>query len=210
MSQNGGTPEGPIEIVIACQEKVWDGEWVPPELHCENDKAHEWVISIGGERLSTGGPVGPNGTAGSAQPAEAPAVASGATGGALTPGDGDGRVRIAGGMVVPLYVLILSLMGAAVSMTRRVPEYQRRTSMRRGDDGDGERLDRSHARERLVFQIMQVISAPLVALTAYHAFNPESRAAAVAVGFSAGFASEPILKAIRALVDKMNPAVEGR
>ena len=34
--------------------------------------------------------------------------------------------QINGGLVVPLYVVVLALFGGAISMTRRVPEYQRR------------------------------------------------------------------------------------
>ena len=34
--------------------------------------------------------------------------------------------EINGGLVVPLYVVVLALFGGAISMTRRVPEYQRR------------------------------------------------------------------------------------
>ena len=32
--------------------------------------------------------------------------------------------EINGGLVVPLYVVVLALFGGAISMTRRVPEYQ--------------------------------------------------------------------------------------
>jgi len=60
------------------------------------------------------------------------------------------------GLVVPLYVIVLSLMGSAVSMTRKVPEHQRRAL------DPKEPLTNAQAREYLVFQIMQVLSAPLI------------------------------------------------
>ncbi len=109
------------------------------------------------------------------------------------------RWRIQGGLVVPLYVIVLALMGSAVSMTRRVPEYQRRAFE------SHETLSNAQARENLVFQIMQVFSAPLIVMAAYYLFAPATRTTSVLVGFASGFASEPILLAIRSLADKLKP-----
>lgn len=106
---------------------------------------------------------------------------------------------IRGGVVVPLYVLVLALVGGAVSMTRRVPEYQRR-AMSAQDP-----FTNQEARESLVFQIMQVLSAPLIAITAYYIVNPTNLMSAVVLGFGSGFASEPILLMIRGLVEKLSP-----
>ena len=94
-------------------------------------------------------------------------------------------------------------MGSAVSMTRRVPEYQRRAF------GSHETLSNAQARENLVFQIMQVFSAPLIVMAAYYLFGPDTRTTSVLVGFASGFASEPILLAIRSLADKFKPAENG-
>ena len=102
--------------------------------------------------------------------------------------------------MVPLYFVVLSLMGAAVSMTRRVPEYQGQVVQ-----GAPRPITRNQAREYLVFQIMQVVSAPLIAITAYYSIEPGSRATSVALGFASGFASETVLLAIRALVEKLVP-----
>ena len=109
-------------------------------------------------------------------------------------------VRIRGGLVVPLYAIVLSLMGAAVSMTRRVPEFQRRLS-----PGDPEYITFDQAREGLVFQIMQVASAPLIAVTAYYVVDPGSRASTIALSFASGFSSETVLLLIRAILEKMRP-----
>src|SRR5262245_27444858 len=87
-------------------------------------------------------------------------------------------------------------------MTRRVPEYQRRAM----DAHDP--LTNDEAREYLVFQIMQLFTAPLLAVTAYYVFNPSTSQQTVVLGFASGFASEPILVMIRALVDKLKPAQE--
>lgn len=109
-------------------------------------------------------------------------------------------VPIKGGVVVPLYVVVLALMGAAVSMTRKVPEYQRRLSL-----GDPEYMNYDQARERLVFQIMQVASAPLIAITVYYIVSPGSRASTIALGFASGFSSETVLLIIRSFLEKMQP-----
>ena len=108
--------------------------------------------------------------------------------------------KISGGMLVPLYVIILALIGSAVSMTRRVPEYQGRAM----DLQDP--LTNVQARGFLVFQIMQVISAPLIAVTAYYIVKPTTPLTSVVLGFGSGFASEPILLMIRSLVEKLSPA----
>jgi hypothetical protein len=108
--------------------------------------------------------------------------------------------EINGGLVVPLYVVVLALFGGAISMTRRVPEYQRRAM----DSQDV--LTNAEARESLVFQIMQVFTAPLLAVTSYYIILPDTPLKSVVLGFGSGFASEPILLMIRALVDKLKPA----
>ncbi|HME21470.1 MAG TPA: hypothetical protein VKI44_09025 [Acetobacteraceae bacterium] len=156
------------------------GEGLPNDVKCgSNNDNYQWVINIGGVRDPF-----PQ-TAGRTAPSEAGAAP---------------LYQVRGGIVVPLYVVVLALFGSAVSMTRRVPEYQRRAM----DSQDS--LTNVDARENLVFQIMQVLSAPLIGITAYYVFAPSTRVAAVLVGFGSGFASEPILLMIRSLVEKLSPA----
>lgn len=107
---------------------------------------------------------------------------------------------IQGGLVIPLYVVVLSLMGASVSMTRRVPEYQRRLSPK-----DPDFMSYDQAREALVFQVMQVFSAPLIAVTMYYLIEPGSRATTILLAFASGFSSETILLFIRAFLEKIKP-----
>ncbi|MBI3248391.1 MAG: hypothetical protein HYZ50_17965 [Deltaproteobacteria bacterium] len=186
---------GPVNILQGCAD-AWsaDGEQtqeVPKEIRCgevdqEGRQAHQWLINIGGK-------VG--------------------TSVLLTDDSSDAQTcktrneeyrydhwHVQGGLVIPLYVVVLALMGSAVSMTRRVPEYQRDAF------GLHETLSNAKARENLVFQIMQVFSAPLVVTAAYYLFKPDSRTTTVLLGFASGFASEPILLAIRGLADKLKPA----
>src|SRR5208283_2026673 len=67
----------------------------------------------------------------------------------------------------------------------------------------------SMVREELLFQVLQVLSAPLIAITAYNAIMPNSRATSVALGFVSGFSSESVLLAIRSVADKIKPASDG-
>ncbi len=159
----------------------------------------------------------------------------------------ENNVIVTGGLVVPLYVVVLALMGAAVSMTRRVPEYQRaiRSINRHSDYDDknnnsdnskqieGKEENKAEEKEEkksekaethnkyllkeadkytqtrslLVFQIMQVFSAPLIALTAYFIVSPEGTAASIVIAFLAGFASETILLLLRNFSDRVIKAV---
>jgi hypothetical protein len=97
---------------------------------------------------------------------------------------------------------MLAIMGAGVSMARRVPEIQRSVQL---PSGDKDSLSPTLAREQLLFQVLQVGSAPLIAITAYNALTPSSRAVSVALAFVSGFSSESVLNAIRALADKLGP-----
>lgn len=149
-----------------------DDRTIPPkELRC-GMQTDQWVVNIGGTVLDS-----------------------------EKDAKGYRTVSIRGGLVIPLYAVVLALMGAAVSMTRRVPEFQRRIS-----PGDAEFITFDRAREGLVFQIMQVISAPLIAVTAYYLVNPESRASTIVLSFAAGFSSETVLLLIRAILEKLKPA----
>ena len=153
-----------------------DDRFVPKELRCDAN-TDQWVVNIGGAILRRA-------------PEEAAPLRV---------------VQITGGLVVPLYAIVLSLMGAVVSMTRRVPEYQRRVS-----PGDADSISYDKAREALVFQIMQVTSAPLIALTVYYLVDPGSRSSTIVLSFAAGFSSETVLLVIRAMLEKLQPAPAGQ
>ena len=175
--------ESPVGIVLGCAKPLKeDPKSGPKELKCQND-TDQWLINIGGA-IDSGFDLqkGKGAKAGEASL------------------DRPSRVALSGGLIVPLYFVVLSLMGAAVSMTRRVPEYQGRVVQ-----GAQRQMTGDQAREYLVFQIMQVISAPLIAITAYHLIEPGTRATSVTLGFVSGFASETVLLVIRALVEKVEP-----
>ena len=64
----------------------------------------------------------------------------------------------------------------------------------------------AYTREYLIFQIVQFISAPFIAVVAYYVVAPTAMSATVALAVAAGFSSEAILLMIRAAVDKIKPA----
>jgi hypothetical protein len=188
----------PVSLLRACVEPAGD---VPQGVACkskeqqENRDGYQWVLNIGGviagevKTCASQAPSCPNPASASAS-GQSPANAA----------QPQSIYMIHGGLVVPLYVIVLALMGGAVSMTRRVPEYQRRAM------SSQDALTNQQARESLVFQIMQVVSAPLIAVAAYYIVNPSNRLTSVVLGFGSGFASEPILLMIRGLVEKLSPA----
>jgi hypothetical protein len=192
--------EAPLGILRGCAAQSGQADWHPTEVVCGRGGT-QWVVRIGGTVTP------PEASAAAPQSSEKPVPPPAQGAGEAAPQSGQtpaappklGR-EITGGLVVPLYVIVLALVGGAISMTRRVPEYQRRAM----DSRDP--LTNAEAREYLVFQIMQVITAPLIAITAYYIFRPAAPLESVVVGFASGFASEPILVMIRALVDKLRPA----
>ncbi len=119
--------------------------------------------------------------------------------------DDKGACRVKGGIVVPLYFVILALMAGAISISRRVPEYQKRSAPIYVGTEKEPKLGIGTLREFLVFQIIQFVSAPLIAVVAFYFVPPTQKPYAVALGFTAGFASESILVMIRAVVDKVKP-----
>ncbi|MGE0258187.1 MAG: hypothetical protein AB7T18_05470 [Alphaproteobacteria bacterium] len=181
--------EAPLGVLRGCAQPI-GGNPPPKDVLCaETGKPdnYQWIVRIGGivDKWVASAPSETGQPPVTGQPA-------------VDAAEKKGLVR--GGLVVPLYVIVLALFGGAVSMTRRVPEYQRRAM----DSQDS--LTNVQARENLVFQIMQVVSAPLIAVTAYYIVNPDNAVTSVVLGFGSGFASEPILLMIRGLVEKISPA----
>jgi hypothetical protein len=116
--------------------------------------------------------------------------------------------RIHGGLVVPLYFVVLAIMGGIVSMMRKIPEIQKYVAIK-GQNIQGENLEGGlKAREKLIFQILQVLSAPMIAVTAFYQVNPNNLGSIVILGFVSGFASETILLMIRAGTDKMRKGLK--
>ena len=120
---------------------------------------------------------------------------------------GNAGFGVTGGLVVPFYLIVLSMVGAAISLTRRIPEYQKQAVKGYVGTKDAPYLPPRKLREYLVFQILQFISAPFLAVVAYFAIEPSTTTATVALAFAAGFSSETVLLWIRGVVDKVRPEV---
>lgn len=121
------------------------------------------------------------------------------------PGSSTNRAYITGGIVVPLPYVIIAMFGGAISLSRRVPEIQKRSEEYYISTGLDFKLQPGEVREQLAFQILQFISAPLIAITAYQVIEPERQATAVALAFMSGFGSETILLLIRGVVTGVQP-----
>ena len=122
----------------------------------------------------------------------------------------DGRaepwhVEVVGGLAVPFFVLVMSFIGGAVSLSRRIPEYQRRLNRAYTGTLEQCKMREFEVREAVVFQIMQLISAPFLAIATWYIISPSSLAAASILAFGTGFASETLLLIIRGLVNGIRP-----
>ncbi len=119
---------------------------------------------------------------------------------------------IVGGLVVPIYFVVVAVMGALVGMVRKLPEYQARNDQHY--DGDFEALvasgrggkaplQDSEIPEYVVFQMLQVASAVPIGIVAYSFARPNDIAVSAILAFFAGFSSEAILVAIRSVGDRL-------
>ena len=115
-------------------------------------------------------------------------------------------VEVHGGLAVPLFVVVLAFVGGAVSLSRRIPEYQRRSDPKYDPLPNEPRMAAHQARESVVFQIMQLVSAPFLALATWYIVSPTTIAAAAGLAFATGFLSEPLLLMIRGMVEGIRPA----
>ena len=112
---------------------------------------------------------------------------------------------VRGGLVVPFYLIVLSMIGAAISLTRRIPEYQKQAVPGYVGTRAAPYLSPPMLREYLVFQIIQFVSAPFLAAVAYFVMEPSTTQAIVGLAFAAGFTSETVLIWVRGIVEKMKP-----
>lgn len=113
--------------------------------------------------------------------------------------------QVSDGLLVPLYFIILALMGGSISLTRRLPELQKQVSVEHIATERQPKLTQFEYREYLIFQIVQFISAPFLAILAYYLVEPNNTTSSVALAFTAGFASETILLMIRSIANKITP-----
>lgn len=187
----------PLGVIKACVKVIGD-EQVPPEMDCKRQKS-QWVLNIGG-------------TVEEKYLKECDTISVECINRekrAHPERYSNNNTQITGGIVIPLYILVLAIMGAAVNMTRRVPEYQRQVALyQKKEEGTAEvhEISSEDAREFMVFQLMQVVSAPVIAITAYYIIVPQTPAVSIVLGVVSGFAAETVLVALRAFADKLMPS----
>lgn len=114
-------------------------------------------------------------------------------------------VEVSGGVAVPLFVVVLALIGGAVSISRRIPEFQRRNDPNYLPTPEEPAMPAFRVRESVVFQIMQLVSAPFLAIATLQVIEPNSLASASTLAFATGFFSETILYMIRGMVNGLKP-----
>jgi hypothetical protein len=160
--------------------------------------SYAWLISVGG----VSGEIVNRARSGAGQESN-PQAQEARTGKGKPDGSEVAAVRVQDGLVIPFYVILVSIMGAAVSLSRRLPEYQRQAAI---DDLQTDHLTLAVAKERVVFELMQLVSAPLIVVAAFAAVTPTSPGVAIVLAFATGFASESILCLIRGVTDGLKPA----
>ena len=99
----------------------------------------------------------------------------------------------------------MALMGGSISLTRRLPELQKQAGSEHIATEQQPKLSQYEFREHLIFQMVQFISAPFLAILAYYLIEPSNATNAVALAFIAGFASETILLMVRSVANKITP-----
>ena len=114
-------------------------------------------------------------------------------------------VEVFGGVAVPLFVVVLALIGGAVSISRRIPEFQRRNDPSYVATAEEPFMPPYRVRESVVFQIMQLVSAPFLAIATLQVIEPNNLASASTLAFATGFFSETILYMIRGMVKGLQP-----
>jgi hypothetical protein len=196
--------ESPVALVLGCVHYK-NPEDRANELACKDDRlANEWLVNIGGlvlQRLPYGYST-PDVTAppesGTADKTTEWVDDHVGTGLYNLP-----AMTIHEGVTVPFYFILIALFGAAVSLARRVPEIQRRYV------NPNDHLDAPGTRELLVSQILQFLSAPIIAITAYVVFAPNGPSSAVVLAFVSGFSSDAVIAAFKAIADGVTSTAKG-
>lgn len=194
---------GPIRLLRACvvpsaaarpaSGVVGPVEFCPNPTAANGTVTYPWLVSVGGVVAQECGAHGYKCWA--EQPSQA----------ASPPSQLPPMFSVSGGFVVPFYVVVFAFIGGIVNLTRRLPEYQKRSACNYVGTPEEPKLMTIEAREFVVFQLMQLLSSPFVAMVAYYAIEPKSIANTVALAFISGFATESVLLLIRGVVNGVQP-----
>lgn len=141
--------------------------------------------------------------------------------------------EVVGGLAIPLFVLILAMLGAAINMTRRVPEIQRDFDEQAAatwmgaltspaavlgfsphsppEAGEGRAATRRKEtwviRKELIETYMYFLSAPFLAIAVYYllqvAASTVNQPILVVIAFASGLMSNTVVGAIIAFADRV-------
>ncbi|MEI5996300.1 carboxypeptidase regulatory-like domain-containing protein [Paraburkholderia bengalensis] len=92
-----------------------------------------------------------------------------------------------------------------MSLARRIPEYQKRCADDYMPTLKQSKLSSVQVREVVVFQIMQLVSTPFIAVVAFYIFTPNTMTSAIGVAFLSGFSSELTLLQVRGVIEGLQP-----
>jgi hypothetical protein len=182
----------------------------------------EWFLNVGGSVVEFRPAV---------QPADSTTPAAAATSGGQTAGQESDSTEapatdaatvtpkellIKGGLVIPLYVLILAMIGAGINTTRKVPEIQRDFDIKLRKLTSTEASDRrvEHAqsevarvRTDLIETYMYFVAAPFLAIAMYYlllmASQTPSQQVLVLMAFATGFMSDAVVGKIIAFAKQI-------
>jgi hypothetical protein len=196
----------------------------------------QWLLNIGGAVGAAPPVVAEQGDQnGPPQPAPSPASAPrGAPAASAPAGEPNGETVapasahtvVTGGLAIPFYVIMLSLFGAAINITRRVPEIQKDSVVRHlpGDEdvsvmeafvrapaavfatphtyqNDKQAEGAAEIRESAIKEFMYLLSAPFLAVAVYYLLQVSadeiSTPVLVVMAFATGLTSDRITLAIR-------------
>ena len=199
---------GAVSAVVLCPSDGPHGEKWPSRRQPDGKEdpydgplRYTLMLAIGGvTAIVVDDPVTPPPAAG------APAGAAAAMSSQLEHDPTRRHHEVIGGLAVPFFVLVMAFIGGAVSLSRRLPEYQRRLHPYYIPTDKEGRMRPFEVREVVVFQIMQLVSAPFLAVATWFIVSPMSLTSAATLAFGTGFASEPLLLMIRGLVEGIRPA----
>jgi hypothetical protein len=107
---------------------------------------------------------------------------------------------VSGGVTVPFYFVIVALLGASISLTRKVPEYQAQIATGSVIPAD--------IRRDLIIQVLQFVCAPFLAVIGYAVIAPSGQTELMALAFAAGFSSQTILSILMIAMNQLENALK--
>ena len=198
--------ERPIAVFIGCSLDPQAKTLLCAEPEAKPEVKNEWGSQSSPKAENAGKTQNPvNGTVGSAWVINIGGHIEQCTQDKTTEFGKSVTCQVKDGLLIPLYFIILALMGGSISLTRRLPELQKQAGSEHIATEQQPKLSQYEFREHLIFQMVQYISAPLLAILAYYLIEPGNITNSVALAFTAGFASETILLMVRSIANKITP-----